>query len=88
MTANSIEDLVGELDFVPDDLKTKYLFERDKRIKPEGNEQYIEVTAEFSRYIDDPYVESILARPPRRAYVHRVATVGAAVYRFASVRSA
>jgi cyclohexanone monooxygenase len=64
MTANSIEDLVGELDFVPDDLKTKYLFERDKRIKPEGNEQYIEVTAEFSRYIDDPYVESRIDREP------------------------
>ena len=64
MTATTIEELLGDLDFAPADLKTKYLSERDKRIKPEGNDQYIEVTAEFSRYIDDPYVEAKIDRKP------------------------
>ncbi|HIG44317.1 MAG: NAD(P)/FAD-dependent oxidoreductase [bacterium] len=75
MITNSIEELVGELDFVPEELKSKYLFERDKRIKPEGNEQYIEVTAEFSRYVDDPYVESKIDREPLTDEVE-VAVIG------------
>jgi len=53
----SVLDLVGELDFDPAALKTKYLAERDKRIRDDGIKQYIEVKAEFSHYIDDPYVE-------------------------------
>ncbi len=53
----TVLDLVGELDFDPAALKTKYLAERDKRIRGDGIEQYIEIKAEFSHYIDDPYVE-------------------------------
>jgi len=53
----TVLDLVGELDFDPAALKEKYLAERDKRIRDDGIEQYIEVKAEFSHYIDDPYVE-------------------------------
>lgn len=53
----TVLDLVGELDFDPVALKSKYLAERDKRIRDDGIEQYIEAKAEFSHYIDDPYVE-------------------------------
>ena len=60
----SIEDLMGELEYDPSALKAKYLAERDKRIRSDGIEQYVEVTAEYSRYIDDPYVERGFERAP------------------------
>ena len=59
-----IAALIGEVDFDRDGLKTKYLSERDKRLRPDGNAQYIEVKAEFSRYVDDPYVEPGFTRAP------------------------
>src|SRR5215216_5944967 len=52
------------LGFDPVELKAKYLAERDKRLRADGNEQYVEVTAEFSRYVDDPYVEPGFTRDP------------------------
>ena len=60
----SVEDLMGGIEFEPDALKSKYLTERDKRIRPDGNDQYVEVTAEFSHYQDDPYVEPGFTREP------------------------
>ena len=38
-------------------LRARYLAERDKRLRPDGNEQYIEPTGEFATYLEDPYVE-------------------------------
>src|SRR5579864_9424809 len=52
-----IAALVGEIEFEPDALLAKYLAERDKRLRPDGNAQYVEVKAEFSHYVEDPYVE-------------------------------
>ncbi len=56
--------LAGKIDFDPDTLLNKYLSERDKRLRPDGFEQYIEVKAEFSRYVEDPYVEPGFTRAP------------------------
>ena len=56
--------LAGKIDFDPDALQNKYLAERDKRLRADGNEQYVEVKAEFSRYVDDPYVEPGFTREP------------------------
>ena len=53
-----------ELDFDPDALREKYRQERDKRLRPEGSQQYQEVTGDFSSYIDDPYVSEPLNRAP------------------------
>jgi cation diffusion facilitator CzcD-associated flavoprotein CzcO len=53
-----------ELGFDPDALRDRYREERDKRIRPDGNEQYVEVKGDFSRYIDDPYVEPGFTRAP------------------------
>ena len=39
-----------------DALRAKYREERDKRLRAEGNEQYLEPTGEFAHYLDDPYV--------------------------------
>ena len=45
-------------------LSAKYAEERQKRLNPRMNEQFIEVTGDFSRYIDDPYIEAPLVRDP------------------------
>ncbi len=52
-----------ELGFDPDELKARYLAERDKRIREDGNEQYTEIAAEFARYDEDPYTPYIEREP-------------------------
>ena len=52
------------LNFDPDALREKYRFERDKRLRPEGNAQYHSIDGEFSNYVDDPYVTGISVRAP------------------------
>ena len=52
------------LNFDPEALRAKYRAERDKRLREDGNEQYQEVTGDFSHYIDDPYVEAGFSREP------------------------
>jgi len=47
-----VEELIEEViagAFDPEELHAKYLHERDKRLRPEGNSQYVKVTTEFSR---------------------------------------
>ena len=56
--------IVGEIEFDPDALHAKYLAERDKRLRDDGIAQYVEVKAEFSHYVDDPYVEPGFTREP------------------------
>ena len=53
----------GPLAFDPDALREKYRFERDKRLRSDANEQYIEVAGEFARYLGDPYVAPIEREP-------------------------
>lgn len=38
-------------------VRAKYAAERDKRLRPDGVDQFVEVTADFSHYADDPYTE-------------------------------
>lgn len=43
--------------FDPDALREKYRIERDKRLREDGEDQYIEVAQEYAHYADlDPYV--------------------------------
>ncbi|HEV2365822.1 MAG TPA: NAD(P)/FAD-dependent oxidoreductase [Caulobacteraceae bacterium] len=53
-----------DLDFNPVALREKYRVERDKRLRPDANGQYVEVKGDFSHYIDDPYVQPGFARAP------------------------
>jgi cyclohexanone monooxygenase len=53
-----------DLDFDPDALREKYRRERDRRLRPDGNEQYIEVTGQFAHFLEDPYVEPGFTREP------------------------
>ncbi len=45
-------------------LRARYRAERDKRLRADGNEQYVEVKGDFTRYLDDPYVEPGFNREP------------------------
>jgi cyclohexanone monooxygenase len=47
-----------------DALRRKYREERDKRLRPDGNEQYVRLTGRFAHYADDPYTP-VTARPPK-----------------------
>ena len=44
-------------------LRAKYREERDKRVRPDGNEQYLEPTGRFANFLDDPYVPSVEREP-------------------------
>ena len=52
------------IDIDVDALRTKYREERDKRMRSDGNQQYVEIKGDFSRYVDDPYVEPGFTRAP------------------------
>jgi len=36
-------------------LRRKYLAERDKRLRPDGNDQYLRLTGDLAHYVTDPY---------------------------------
>ncbi len=46
-----------------DAIHRKYAEERDKRIRPDGNEQYIEPTGRYAHFLDDPHT-TLVAREP------------------------
>jgi len=54
----------SDLGFDPDALREKYRQERDRRIRPDGTDQYVEVTGEFAHFVDDPHVEPGYTREP------------------------
>jgi cyclohexanone monooxygenase len=57
-TANGTRNLK----FDPDALRRKYREERDKRLRAEGNDQYVNI-AQFIEYLDDPYADPIVRDP-------------------------
>ena len=36
----------------------KYAAERDKRLRADGNDQYLEPTGQFAHYLDDTYTRA------------------------------
>jgi cation diffusion facilitator CzcD-associated flavoprotein CzcO len=44
-------------------LRARYRTERDKRVRDDGNEQYIEPTGRFAHFLEDPYVERVEREP-------------------------
>lgn len=50
--------------FDPDALRRRYREERDRRLRDDGNEQYVEVAGRFAHFLDDPYVEPGFRREP------------------------
>jgi cation diffusion facilitator CzcD-associated flavoprotein CzcO len=46
-------------------LRRKYREERDKRLRPDGNEQYVQPTGKFSYLLNDPYTPRTEREPVR-----------------------
>src|SRR5580658_6963664 len=55
-------------------LRRRYAEERDKRLRPDGNDQYLQFTGQFRDLLDDPYTPRT-QREPKRDHV-RFAFVG------------
>ncbi|MDO8421369.1 MAG: NAD(P)/FAD-dependent oxidoreductase [Parvibaculum sp.] len=51
-----------DLEFDPAALRAKYRAERDKRVRADGNAQYLEVKDALAHYLDDPYIEAPIER--------------------------
>ena len=51
-----------------DSLRRKYAAERAKRLRPDGNDQYLEFTGAFADMLTDPYTERV-ERAPKRDHV-------------------
>jgi len=47
-----------------DALRRKYRQERDKRMRADGEAQYIDAEGEFEEFVEDPYVKEVIARDP------------------------
>jgi cation diffusion facilitator CzcD-associated flavoprotein CzcO len=52
----------------PEALRQKYREERDKRLRPDGIEQYIRIAHHFPEYLDDPYMP-VVERAPKTDHV-------------------
>lgn len=57
-----------------DQLRRKYREERDKRLRPDGNAQYLEPTGRFAHFVDDPYVAPVERDPV--VHHHDVVVIG------------
>jgi cyclohexanone monooxygenase len=66
---------LNNLGFDPEALKARYMAERDKRLRADANEQYVEVKGDFARFIEDPYIDSPVERAPLADEVE-VAVIG------------
>jgi cation diffusion facilitator CzcD-associated flavoprotein CzcO len=55
-------------------LRRRYREERDKRLRPDGNAQYLEPSGRFAHFLDDPFTARV-ERPPCRDEV-TVALIG------------
>ncbi len=55
-------------------LRRRYAQERAKRLRPDGNDQYLELKGPFAELLDDPYTERV-ERDPKRDHV-TVAFIG------------
>ncbi|ATB37922.1 monooxygenase [Cystobacter fuscus] len=53
----------GEASFSPEALKEKYRIEREKRLRPDGNTQYVDLSGVYKDFDRDPYVEPGFTRP-------------------------
>jgi hypothetical protein len=50
--------------FDPEALREKYRAERDRRLRKDGNAQYVRTTGRFAHYLDDPYADPNFTRDP------------------------
>jgi cyclohexanone monooxygenase len=63
-SADTIDAAQPELGFDPEALRAKYRAERDKRLRTDGSEQYVEIAGQYAHYLEDPYVTPGFTREP------------------------
>src|SRR5437763_4023976 len=57
--------ITEDLEFDPDALRERYRLEREKRLRPDGSDQYIEMKGKWAHYVeDDPYADPEFRRDP------------------------
>jgi cyclohexanone monooxygenase len=61
--ASLIDELKQDLKFDPEEIKKRYLVERDKRLRKDGNEQYRQFKGQFQHYLTDPYSHRVERDP-------------------------
>jgi cation diffusion facilitator CzcD-associated flavoprotein CzcO len=64
------------VEFDVDVLRKKYALERDRRLRPDGIAQYVEIAGPFARFADDPWCDPHFTRAPLADEVD-VAIIGA-----------
>ena len=62
--------------FDPDALRERYARERNRRLRPDGIDQYVEIAGQFASFADDPWADADFTREPIADNVD-VAIVGA-----------
>lgn len=65
-----------DLPFDVDALRARYALERDSRLRPDGIDQYVEITGQFASFAHDPWADPHFTREPITDDVD-VAIVGA-----------
>lgn len=63
---------IEELGFDPAEMRRKYDFERDRRVRTDGAKQYQDVTGQFEHYNEDPHITEKITRAPVKETVEVV----------------
>lgn len=71
-----LRNLLPDLEFDLFELEEKYAAERDKRLRKDGNAQFIKLKDDFANLRDDPWVKPDHTREPVKDHTH-VIVVGA-----------
>ena len=48
-----------------DKMREKYRVEREKRLRRDGSDQFVQVNGKFSYFSEDPFSNDVLGREPR-----------------------
>jgi cyclohexanone monooxygenase len=57
------QNAAADVNFDPHALREKYRIERERRLRADGNQQYVDIAGQYSHYLEDPYVEPGFTRP-------------------------
>ena len=66
--AHNTPPTTDDLGFDPQALRARYRAERDKRLRADGNEQYVEVAGRFAHFLEDPYTPAAPRAPQTDAF--------------------
>jgi cyclohexanone monooxygenase len=68
MTTTDVRDAAARGPIDKEAIRRKYLQERDKRLRPDGNDQYLQLEGRLAHYLEDPYTP-VTPRAPRTDHV-------------------